>query len=416
MNQPSVPVSGHAPTKLLNKYFLVITAVSTISGLTMQLFNTSMSLYVDELGGNASYTGILVLLFAITATLVRIFTGRLADVRGRRVMVIAGLAIYMAASLSFAFFPYLGALPYLRMLQGAGYSISFTALSVAITDVIPRKRMGEGMGYFGLGNAVTTATGPMIALALIAGGSFNNVFYVAALSLAVGTLLMYLFNYEKAMNLQFGGAARQADLQPGRDTPQGSMKTRLWSLFEKSAIPYTVVSVLSSVAMSATLSFLMLFAAGQGIRNAGLYFTFSAVFMVLARLLTGRLSDRHGTLFALIPGFLLVIAGFACLLLSVKIPLLYYLGGVLAGLGNGMASPALNAAVIRAAPDHRRGAASATFMLSYDIGFGLGAILWGVVIDLAGFTALFAGCMISIALAVLFSIIFIRKNDGVQAR
>lgn len=401
MDQLKVPGPARESMKLLNKYFLVITAVSTISGLTMQLFNASMSLYVDELGGSASFTGLLVLMFAIMATIVRIFTGRLVDVRGRRIMVIIGLIIYLVASLSFAFFPVLGALPYLRLLQGAGYSISFTALSVAITDVIPKKRMGEGMGYFGLGNAVTTAVGPLIALALIAGGSFNNVFYVAALTLAIGTILMVAFNHEKALNLQFTGSVNTSG--------------KFSLLFEKSAIPYAIVSILSSVAMSATLSFLMLYATGQGIADAGLYFTFSAVFMVVARLLTGKISDRHGTLSALIPGFILVILSFACLLLTAQLPMLYYLAGIIAGLGNGMASPALNAAVIRAAPDHRRGAASATFMLSYDIGFGLGAILWGVVIDLAGFSALFIGCMISIAVAILLSLIFIRKNDGASA-
>jgi len=395
-----------APTRLLNRYFFVITAVSTLSGLTMQLFNATMSLYVDELGGSASFTGVLVLLFAIMATIVRIFTGRLVDVRGRRIMVIAGLIIYLAASLAFAFFPYLSALPYLRLLQGAGYSISFTAMSVAITDVIPKNRMGEGMGYFGLGNAITTATGPLIALALIAGDSYNNVFYVAAATLAVSTLLMMAFNHEKAMNLQF---------KPAKSTQPATQGSQFRKFFEKSAIPYAVVSILSSVAMSATLSFLMLYATGRDIKEAGLYFTFSAVFMVVARLLTSKISDRRGTLAALIPGFLLMILSFACLLLSEQMLILYYAAGVLAGLGNGMASPALNAAVIRVAPDHRRGAASATFMLSYDIGFGLGAILWGAVIDMAGFSALFIGCMIAIALAIVLSIIFIRKNENFQA-
>jgi predicted MFS family arabinose efflux permease len=81
-----------------------------------------------------------------------------------------------------------------------------------------------------------------------------------------------------------------------------------------------------------------------------------------------------------------------------------------AGFGGGMTGPALNAAVIKAAPDNRRGAASGTFMISYDVGFGIGGLLWGLVIDLAGFTALFAGCAIFTVIAMLISIIFLKKK------
>jgi MFS family permease len=406
--QPTIESVSEGP-KLLNKYFFLISAVSIFSGLTLQFFNTTTSLYVKSLGGLASYTGMLLMLFTITATIVRILTGRMVDTIGRRKIIILGLLIFAAVSLAFTFFPYLGALPFLRFLQGIGYSMSATGISVAITDVIPKKRMGEGIGYFGLGNSLCQAIGPGLAMGLIIGGDFKPVFYVAAGSLVIAAILMLFCNYEK-IGKNHRTQEPKAITAKGEESPAKPKVSSLWVFFERTAIPFTIISLFSSIAMSAMITFLMLYASNQKIANAGLYFTFSAICIVIARLVTGKITDRYGALYTLVPGFVLTMLGFICLIFSAAVPLLFYAAGMFAGFGGGMTGPALNAAVIKAAPDNRRGAASGTFMISYDVGFGIGGLLWGLVIDLAGFTALFAGCAIFTVIAMLISIIFLKKK------
>ncbi len=49
--------------------------------------------------------------------------------------------------------------------------------------------------------------------------------------------------------------------------------------------------------------FLTLFAKESGIAGAGLFFTISVVFMLAARIISGKISDRYGVLKALLPVF-----------------------------------------------------------------------------------------------------------------
>lgn len=413
MQQPTVKAMNDKP-RLLSKYFFLLTAVSVFSGLTLQFFNTTTSLYVKSLGGAASFTGMLLMLFTITATIVRIVTGRLVDTMGRRKIILSGLIIFAVISLSFSFFPFLGALPFLRFFQGIGYSMSATAISVAITDVIPKQRMGEGIGYFGLGNSLTQAIGPGLALGLIFGTNFNPVFYVAAGSLVISAIFMLFCNYEKDDKIK---KLRTGDVKPATESKNDSdtreKSNPVWVYFEKSAIPFTVISMFTSISMSAVVSFLMLYATTFGIKNAGLYFTFSAIFTVLARLLTGKITDKYGPLFSLVPGFLISIISFILIIASSAVPALFYIAGILYGFGNGITGPALNATVIKKAPDSRRGAASATFMISYDIGFGIGGIVWGLIIDFAGFTAMFGGCALFVLIAIILSVAILKKKKNI---
>jgi predicted MFS family arabinose efflux permease len=50
----------------------------------------------------------------------------------------------------------------LRVLHGASWALSTTAVSTTITDIIPISRRGEGMGWFGMAMTVAMAIGPML--------------------------------------------------------------------------------------------------------------------------------------------------------------------------------------------------------------------------------------------------------------
>jgi len=233
-----------------------------------------------------------------------VFAGRLVDTKGRRKVIIAGIIIFAAASFGFSLFPFKTALPLLRLIQGAGYSIAATALSVAITDVIPKKRMGEGIGYFGLSNSVATAIRPAIALMLISDNSFKMVFHAAASSLMVGGLLTLFCNYERKSNRSQSVQKLEDEKTLTKIDSSAAKINKLWIYFEKTAIPFTIISLFSTIAMSATTFFLVLYTRSEAIANAGLFFTLSAAFMVAARLFAGKIADKFHPLYSLIPGLL----------------------------------------------------------------------------------------------------------------
>ena len=69
------------------------------------------------------------------------------------------------------------------------------ALATAAADVLPQERLGEGIGYYGLGQAVSMSFGPALALMLANTNPPENLFVgltcCSAVALALGLLVRY---------------------------------------------------------------------------------------------------------------------------------------------------------------------------------------------------------------------------------
>ncbi|RUU12172.1 MFS transporter, partial [Mesorhizobium sp. USDA-HM6] len=103
---------------------------------------------------------VLAYLLAITSMIVSV--GRLGDLVGRRLLLIAGLTLFSAASLAAALAPTLPLLIAARAAQGLGAAVMM-ALTIAIVgETVPKERTGSAMGLLGTMSAVGTALGPSL--------------------------------------------------------------------------------------------------------------------------------------------------------------------------------------------------------------------------------------------------------------
>ena len=53
-----------------------------------------------------------------------------------------------------------------RILHGVAFAFSGTVNVTMIASLVPRSRLGEGVGYYGLVNIFATAIGPSLGLSL----------------------------------------------------------------------------------------------------------------------------------------------------------------------------------------------------------------------------------------------------------
>lgn len=189
-------LSKQAKGGLWSRYFLIITAANLLIGICLQFYNSTTALYVQSLGGSATFSGLMLTMYTISATIIRVFVGRFLDKTGRIRIIVLGNFIYAFASLSFLV-TWLPWLPIARAIQGIGYAMVSTGLSVAISDVVTKQRLSEGIGYYGLSTSLTSAVGPAIAMALCASGDYSPVFYAAFGCSITGAGVMLLHNYEK---------------------------------------------------------------------------------------------------------------------------------------------------------------------------------------------------------------------------
>lgn len=181
---------------------------------TMMLV-TLVPLYAFDLGLNAMQVGLTSTLYFATAALTRPVSGWLVDTRGRWVVMLLGVGIFTVATglylLSIPAWLFLA----LRAFQGAGFSLNGTAVSTLATDLIPEKKLAEGLGILSLEQTVVTIFAPWLALTLRVHAGYEVAFGVALVCCGLNFLLRFALAKEaKAID-----AGRRAKLAARKTKP-----------------------------------------------------------------------------------------------------------------------------------------------------------------------------------------------------
>jgi predicted MFS family arabinose efflux permease len=97
------------------------------------------------------------------------------------------------------------------------------------------------------------------------------------------------------------------------------------------------------------------------------------------------------------------------LFVAVPHPIAYYLSAVCIGLGNGHLYPAFLNMFVAVARHDERGTANSSILTGWDLGFGIGCLLGGVVAEHWGYTAAFWMVAVENAAGVLLFFLFGRQ-------
>src|SRR5690625_4025190 len=141
--------------------------------------------------------GFVVGVFTFSALLFRPYAGQSLETKGRRFVYMLGLGIFVFSVGAMGFITGIGLLIIIRIVQGVGWGFSTTATGTIATDLIPPKRRGEGMGYFGLSGNIALAFGPTLGLALVGKISFTSLFLISAALGLAAFLLSSIIRYKK---------------------------------------------------------------------------------------------------------------------------------------------------------------------------------------------------------------------------
>jgi predicted MFS family arabinose efflux permease len=343
------------------------------------------------LGGNDQLIGIVVGIFTFSALLLRPYAGHMLETKGRRFVYLTGLAIFVLSVGSFGFVNSLIFLFVLRIVQGFGWGFSTTASGTIATDLIPAKRRGEGMGYFGLSGNIALAFGPTLGLALAGVISFKLLFLICALLGLAALVLSSRINY------------KQAEKQ--------SVPLKRWDIYEKSALRPSFLLFFITVTFGGIASFLPIYSAQKGIGGIHWYFLLFAIALMISRTFAGRLYDQRGHQAVFLPGAVLILAAMF-LLAWLPNSMIMYIAAILYGLGFGSVQPALQAWSVKEAPANRRGMANATFFSFFDLGVGIGAMVFGQIAHLFGYSSIYMTAAGSVGISILLYIWILITKRG----
>ncbi|WP_160724717.1 MFS transporter [Bacillus sp. USDA818B3_A] len=378
--------------RLWTKSFILMTAGMFFLFSAFYMLYPTMPIFIKQMGGNESQVGLAMGAFMLSAVIFRPFIGGLLDRFGRRPFIIWGLILFALIMYMYNWVDGIVLLMGLRILHGVSWAVTTTSFLTAITDMIPTRRRGEGMGWSGIAMTLAMAVGPMCGLWITQNLSYHALFLIA-LGLTFAALLM----------------AIGAKLPYEPKTDESKIE-----LLDKSILPVAVSVFFLFIAYGGITTFVPLFADLIKI-NSGAFFMVYAATLVLIRPIAGKLSDRYSERFVIIPSLIITIL--ALIVLSFSTGLFGVLfSAVLYGIGFGSAQSPLQAAIIRLVPPDRAGVANASFSTSTDLGIGLGAIILGWVSEYTSYQVLFLVNAVSVVCSLLMFTYFVKrmKNNKVD--
>lgn len=386
--------------------FTLTLAIAFCAFVSCQALNNGTPLYITRIGGTTGFAGALILDFSIAAAAARLFAGRIVDRAGRKRIMVAGALLLIAGSVLAIPLPGFYPQIVLRALQGIGFACVTTASATAAADVLPTERLGEGIGYYALGQSLGMAFGPAFGIFLCSLAFAESLFAGVAGVGAVLLILVMCCNYEKHVERlpetseyrvleerrrRLAEEAADGDIGAIEEEVEDADRYRgLAALFEKRAFVGALPMIVICLGFAIPVSYTALYAQSLGLSNAGMFFFVGAIAMTASRFLGGRLLD-------IVPPRILFLmtnlCGIAMFLVMafVHTEWMLYIGGFFFGLSMGFAFPLLNSMAVKNTPPERWGAANAMFLLANDMGVGLGASLWGFVADSVGFLPVMLG-------------------------
>lgn len=323
----------------------------------------TLPMYIADLGATPVEVGLCTAAATLTSIIIRPFAGLAVDRLGRRGVLYMGFFITAVVLLAYSFSPLVSLVLVVRLLHGFGWGSSTTSSTTIAADVIPKKRFGEGVGFFTLSQSLSLAIGPGVGIALMATAGFRTLTIIAAGTVGLAALLAAFVR------------CRKIEKKPVKQK---------FVPYERRSIKPSVLMLCVSSAFGSIIGFISLYGTQRGIENMGLYFTVSAASLLVSRAFIGRLIDRFGMNIAVFPGFALFIASMVMLFAAKSMPV-FLAAGLVQGVGYGSVQTSLQTMSLLRAPKGRMGAANATFFTGMDMGTGLGYIVGGALATVFGY-------------------------------
>jgi MFS family permease len=373
---------GAQPASIWNRNFLLLCVANLSLFMSLLLLLPTLPLYLVKIGGTQRNVGYVMGMYTLGATSMRAFSGWLLDRYGRKRIMVLGLVMMFAVAVFYRMAHDVSSVTVIRTLHGVTFGLVSTAMAAAAADSLPTARLGEGIGYYGLASTLSLALAPMIGLWLVDAIDYTGLFTVVSVMTVVTLACTVPVKNTRA-------AVR---------TPDESLRRILANLLEKAALLPSAITFFLSFVNGAVMYFIAIYASELGVRHIGLFFAVSSFLMVVSRPISGRWTDRGGTRTVVLIGLLCLVTGTATVAFSRTITG-FLVAGLFNGLGFGFCGTTLQAIAVRRAPPHRWGAATGTFYAAFDMGYGLGGIVWGFVAEATGYRIMYFITLIPLLLA-----------------
>lgn len=381
--------------KLWNAEYLKTWLANFAIYFSFMLVTPLLPLYLSETFGADKHTiGLVLSGYALTALLIRPFSGYFVDSFDRKKVLLLCMFLFF---LFFAGYMVAGSLllfAIIRTLHGAPFGATTVANSTVAIDVLYSSRRAEGIGYYGLSNNIATAISPSVALWIYdACHNYNIIFSLSLLFAGLGFAINSTLKLKK------------------RELVKKANKISLDRFFLVRAWREAVAMICFAFGYGVISTYIAIYGKERlGITGGtGVFFLLLSVGLILSRLIGSRTLRKGMLIWNASLGLLISLCGYF-LFAGVHNYFGYYGAALIIGLGNGHMFPAFQTMFINLAPHTQRGTANSSLLISWDVGVGLGIMIGGMLVEYFGYFSAFWTAGFVNAAGVIFFFTNIRKT------
>lgn len=381
--------------KLWTSNYLKAWSANFMLNFAFMVLTPLLPLYLsEEFGATKDEIGLVLSGYALTALLIRPFSGFFVDSFPRKIVLLICMFLFFIFFGGYLIAGSLLSFCIIRTLHGAPMGAATVSNSTVAIDVLHPTRRAEGIGYYGLSNNLAMAISPTIGLMIYHWwNSYDMIFVMAMVAAGAGLLINATLKLKPKELLQNKQPLSLDRFLLLNGWSEGVSMTCF-------AFSYGVIATYLAIYGKEEL----------GITSGtGLFFALLSIGLIMSRLVGAKSLQKglivenagHGILISLLGYFLFA---------AVHNPFGYYGAALIIGLGNGHMFPAFQTMFINLAPNSKRGTANSTLLTAWDLGIGMGIIGGGFVAEHLSYGAAFWTAWIGNAIGVIFFFAYVKKH------
>ncbi len=350
-------------SKIYSKDIILVLAASFFYMASPMLVTPLITGFSGSIGASAALMGLVGGMMNLVSLFCRPLAGNLADrISNYKLSFIGGVFMTLAC-VGYIFAPNEAVVVIARIINGFGFACCSVCMATWMSDMLPKDKIGSGMGFYGTMNALAMAVAPAIGVS-----AYQTLGYRASFVIAL------VFSVAIIAVIQFIGDRGEPEKEPvSTDEEQKRIE-----LIDVKVIPIALIIMLFAIPYCATQSFLVTYAETRGLHIfVSLFFPAYAVVLIVLRLSLRNLFDRLPFQVFLLAGIVSELMAILLLTLMNNNVIMILASCFLAG-GYGVMSSVCQSTAILLAGKGKRGLANSTYYIGLDLGMTLGPFIGGI--------------------------------------
>jgi MFS family permease len=353
-----------------------------------------LALFAQSLGAGPESIGLVVSVSTLTGVLLKLPSGALSDIYGRRLLLRVGVLAFGLPPFVYPFVSDLETLVGLRFLHGLATAIFAPAALATVAEMYQTQR-GAALGWYTASTQAGALLGPVLGGWLAYAAGFPVTFVTGGIFGCLGLLFFFSLRLnpppprgEKGLGLVL------ADMWTGIHIVAGNTRVLVTSATDAAKM----------IANGALMAFLPIYGISVGLNpgEVGMLFGIQGITSFLSKPVMGRASDRFGRRPLILLGLLICAGTFVLIPSTSALPMLLALAAGF-GFGEAVVSSSTSALVADLSELKTLGAGMGMQGTISDIGHASGPLLAGLLIAHLSYQEAFAAiAAIQLVAAVIF--------------